>query len=446
MSSLAGKAQVYNSGHAVPATIQDSSTLTLAACISYALTHQPAFNQAQIGEDIAKANNAINLAGWWPQMNVTGNLVHYMQLGLATTGQNNTTIPGTANANQVRLSNTFLPQLTVSQSLFTPALLYAIKSAPLYTKQAQETTGLAKVDLAAGVSKSFYSILLTLKQIEVLKEDTTRLGKNLRDAFYRYKGGISDETDYQQAAIALNNSKAQLKQATENIRPLYAGLKQFMGYPPSKDFKVSFDTLQMVQAIQIDTLQQLGYEKRLEYQQLQTQRDLQRQQSNYYKFAFLPTASAFYNYNLGFQSNQFADLFDSHTPSSYVGLSLNIPIFTGFARTQNLKKSRLQEKVLGWTEVNLKSQISKEYDTALANYKSNRYNYELTEKNVTMARRVYFIVDLQYKQGIVPYLNMINAEANLITSEINHLNALFQVLSSKIDLQKAMGTLVPETN
>jgi len=36
---------------------------------------------------------------------------------------------------------------------------------------------------------------------------------------------------------------------------------------------------------------------------------------------------------------------------------------------------------------------------------------------------------------------VITAETNLINSEINYLNALFQVLSNKIDLQKAMGNI-----
>ena len=65
----------------------------------------------------------------------------------------------------------------------------------------------------------------------------------------------------------------------------------------------------------------------------------------------------------------------------------------------------------------------------------------MLQNNVTMAKRVYFVVTLQYKQGIVAYLNVITAESNLIQSEIGYLNALFQLLSSKIDLEKAMGVI-----
>ena len=116
-------------------------------------------------------------------------------------------------------------------------------------------------------------------------------------------------------------------------------------------------------------------------------------------------------------------------------------IFTGFARVHNLKKARLQERQIEWDQTDLKARINTEYTTALANYRSNRYNLDVLQKNVNMASRVYFVVMLQYKQGIVPYLNVITAESNLINSKISYLNALFQVLTNKVDLQKAMGNI-----
>ena len=134
-------------------------------------------------------------------------------------------------------------------------------------------------------------------------------------------------------------------------------------------------------------------------------------------------------------------LFSNSYPNSLVGLSLDMPIFTGFARTHSLERSRLQEKLIDWNETAEKSQIYTEYATSLANYKSDYYNLNILQDNVALATKVNFIVNLQYKQGLVAYLNLITAQTNLITAQINYTNALFQVLSSKIDLQKAMGII-----
>ncbi len=417
---------------ALPVTVKDTGKnsinqyLTLKQCIDYAMVHQPALNIAMINVDVAKTTNAINLSGWLPQVNASGDLIHNIKL---------------SNNAQNAYVNTFIPGITASQTIFNPSLLYAYKSAPLYVKQAQQVTDSTKIFLVSFVTKSFYNVLLTLEQINVLKEDTTRLGKSLRDAYHQYKGGIVDETDYEQADITLNNSKAQLKQANENVIPQYASLKRLMGYRAEQQFNVSFDTLEMMQSIHIDTNQQLQYEKRIEYLQNKTSKDIQNEFVNYYRFSFLPTVSAFYDYNLAFENNRLSDLMSTSYPNSLVGVSFSIPIFTGFARIHNLHKAKLQEQILDWNTNDLKLQIYSEYTSALANYKGNYYNLQLLQKNVALAKRVYFVVTLQYKQGIVPYLNVITAESNLITSEISYLNALFQVLSNKVDLQKAMGNI-----
>ncbi len=414
-------------------------SLTMEQCISYALKHQPALNQALLNTSIAKTTNAINLAGWLPQVNVSGSFIHYIQLPTTFIANNTPGGPPVETRNGV--VNTAIPDLSATQTIFNPQLLYAAKSAPLYVKEAQQITDSTRINVVTTVSKTFYNLLLTLEQISILKEDTARLGRNVMDTYHQYVGGIVDETDYEEAMISLNNSMGQLKQQMENVRPQYAVLKQIMGYPPEKQYNVVFDTIRMMQEIAFDTAQVLQFEKRIEFQQLQTVKKLQHQVTGYYNLAFLPTVSAFYNYYYEFENNSFSSLFTNAYPYSNIGLSLNIPIFTGFSRIENIHKSRLQEQVIDWAEVNLKSQIYTEYTSALANYKSNLYNWELLKDNEVRARNVYRIVSLQYKQGIVAYLNMIVAESNLIQAEVGYTNALFQLLSSKIDLEKALGDI-----
>jgi len=331
--------------------------------------------------------------------------------------------------------------LSVTQTIFNPALLYASRSADLYVHQAEQITDSTKIFLVAAVSKSFYSLLLTLEQINVLKEDTSRLAKNVHDTYHQFIAGTVDQTDFNEATITLNNSMAQLRQAQLNVQPQYIQLKQLMGMPPEQSFNVLYDTVQMKQDAAFDTTLALDYKMRIEFQELQTSRKLQDQAVRYYKLAWLPTVGAFFDYDLAFQNNNFGQLWTNTYPYSYIGLSLNFPIFTGFARTNSLKRARLQSQQLDWSEVDLKAQIASEYESALADYKSNLYNLEVMRNNADLAQKTYDIVTLQYGQGVVAYLNVITAESNLISSEIGYQNALFQLLSSKIDLEKSMGVI-----
>lgn len=417
-----------------------SEYLTLKQCIDYALIHQPGLNISLLNESIAKETNAVNISGFFPQVNIEGTFTHYIQLPTSFfSGTTGTT--GAPVGQRVGVVNTLTPEIYISQAIFSPSLIYAVRSAPLYIKQANQITDSTKINVASSVTKAFYNLLLTLEQINVLEQDTLMLRQSVEDTYHQLVGGIVDETDNDQAIVTLNNSKAQLKQATNNVIPQYATLKQLMGFPPEKQFNVNFDTLEMMNDIYFDTTQQLQFDKRIELQLINTNRELQHQTTHYYQNSFLPTVSAFYGKTFEFENNTFGKLFNNNYPTSLIGLSFDMPIFTGFARIHNLQKSKLEERVIDWDETEEKSQIYTEYTTALANYKSDYYNLKILQENVALAGKVNFIVNLQYKQGLVAYLNLITAQTNLITAQLNYTIALYQVLSSKIDLQKAMGMI-----
>ena len=417
-------------------TPDTTGALTLDSCVGYALKHEPLINMAIVNVAIVDATNRIATSGWLPQVNATGTFTHYNTLPTAFFNSN-----GTTTTQKSGVINTATPAVGVSQTIFNPSLLYAVRAAPLFTKQAQQITDSTKIEIIAAVSKTFYSLLNTLEQINVLKEDTARLAKNVSDTYHQYISGVADKTNYDEAVIALNNSLFSLRQATESVRPQYAQLKQVMGYPPTQHFNVLYDTVQMKSDIAFDTTLTLDMTKRPEYQYLQTTKQLQLQTINYYRHAWLPTLSAFFNYEDEFQNNNFGKMFSQGYPFSYEGLTLSVPIFTGFARVQNVRKARLQFDLLDWSEVELKSQIWTDYTTAMSNYKSNLYNLSVSQENTALAKETYDIVQRQYLQGVVPYLNVITAETNLITAELTYETSLFQVLSSKIDLEKAMGII-----
>jgi outer membrane protein TolC len=96
---------------------------------------------------------------------------------------------------------------------------------------------------------------------------------------------------------------------------------------------------------------------------------------------------------------------------------------------------------MDWDIVSLQSIIRTQYEQALATYKGNLANYSALKENVQLAIEVYNVIRLQYQQGIKTYLDVIVAESDLRTSQINLYTATYELLVSKIDLQKALGTL-----
>jgi len=408
------------------------TTVSLPQCISFALKNQPATKQAIIDEEINERNIGIALADWLPQVNATGNAQHYFQLpqqpfngGYITSG----------------VANSSTLSLTGNQVIYNNTVALASRTSKYSRQYYKQNTQSTQINVVADVSKAFYDVLLSQRQLAIINEDILRLRRSLKDAYAQYQAGVVDKIDYKQATIALNNELASKKQAEEAIKSKFAFLKQVMGLTAQKPIELAYDSTQLERETLIDTTQILDVNNRIEYQQLQTQKTLDNLNVDYYRWNFLPSVSAFGSYNLGYYNQNLSDLYSRSFPNSLVGLNLSIPIFTGSKRLQNVSKARLQVDRVDLDIVNTRNLINTEYVQALAGYKSSYNDYKVLRENVALAKDVYNVVFLQYREGVKTYLNVITAESDLRTSELNYYNALFNVLSTKIDLQKALGTL-----
>jgi outer membrane protein TolC len=339
------------------------------------------------------------------------------------------------------VKNTSSLQLNADQVIFNSEVFLAGKSARYYKLRSRQAANQSKIQLVVQVSKAYYDVLLSAAQLDFLKEDYARQEKSMKDAQSQYEAGVSDKIDYQRASISLNNIKSEIYGTREEIKAKYAFLKELMGYPAGQPLKVSYDSVKMMRDSWIDTVKGVNYHNRIEYQLMLTGLKLQKSNVDYFKMGFLPELSAYANYNLVYQSDALVDLYRSDFPNSAVGLRLSFPIFQGTRRIQQLKRANLQYSEMALDTLNLKSRMNTEYEQAMASYKSNLKAYEASLENAQMANEVYNTVRLQYNQGIKTYLEVIVSETDLRSSRINQLNALYRLLSSKIDVENALGII-----
>lgn len=406
--------------------------VTLKNAVEYAIKNQPGIQQSLIDEQITASTIKSKLADWYPQVNFNYNLQHNFILQTSVIGGNNV---------KFGVNNTSNGQFTLSQTIFNKDVLLAKRTKGDVQLQSRQATENNKIDLVANVSKAFYDVLATTQQIKVADENIVRIERSLQDATYQYKAGVTDKIDYKRATISLNNIKASKKSNEELLKAKIEYLKALMGYPESGTLNIVYDSLAMEKEIAIDTLQQPDYKSRIEYKLLETQRNLLQSNVLYNRWSFLPSVSANGAYNLNFQNNEFSKLYSNNFPNSFAALTLTVPLFQGGKRKANIETAELQLKRNDKDISNLKSVVNAQYAQALANYKSSLENYQALKENVALAKEVYDVVQLQYRSGIKTYLEVITAETDLRTSQINYFNALYQVLSGKVDVQKALGQI-----
>jgi outer membrane protein len=417
-----------------------TDSITIDECLKYAFLHQPLVKQLKLDEEIASLQTRISLADWIPQVAASAGLQHYLkQPVLLFPDFNNPSGPKILIPSGV-LYNSSLG-FTATQNIFNPDVYVAGRSARLYRMHSKQASKEALTGLVVEISKAFYNVLLSQEQLSIINREITRLTKSLEDSYALYQSGKTDMIDYKRATMALNEAKAGKKSAEEAIHTKLDVLKHLIGYPVEEALLLKTDAASLEKDLMVDTLKNVNIYNRIEYQLLRTDLQLQKARIAYYKAGILPSLSAFANYNFIFQNDRASDLYNRSYPNSIVGLTLTVPIFQGFKRTENIRKSRLEYDRLALDTVTLRSEIRTEYMSALSSYKSNLALFNATRQNTDLAREIYNMVRLQYTQGIKSYLEVLVSETDLMSANISNLNALFMLMFSKLDLQKASGEL-----
>jgi outer membrane protein TolC len=405
---------------------------TLEQCVDYALENRAAVEQAVIDEAIGDREIKSNLSGWFPQISASYGATNNLKLQQQPFGDQVITLGRKYTSNVL---------FEARQTLFSSNLLLASRAARFARQQLDLNTVNTKINTVVEVSKAFYDLLLTQEQIRILDENLVRQEKQYNDARSRFEVGLVDKTDYQRASITLANIRSDRNRAKEAVSAKQAYLKQLMGLPVESTIELSFDYDAMQQAVLLDTTEVVDFANRVELQQLRSQRELLSLNTSFNKWNFIPTISAFINYNSLYFNDEFANLYNNAFPTSSAGLQVSVPIFQGTRRIQSLKIARLEEERADIGIEEARKAINTEYKTALANYKSDYYEWLTLRDNMEAAQEVYDIIRLQYDEGVKAYVELIVAETDLRTTQLNYYNALYGVLASKLDYERALGNI-----
>lgn len=406
-----------------------SPSSSLQDFIEYAWGNRGYIKQSEIDQKIVDREIASSLSAWFPQI---GSQINYSRNLIE---QNNQI------ANSTTFKHSGLVNIYADQKIIDAGLFQASKASPLLKENAEHNLKLEKINTVVEVSKAYYDILTTTRQIEIINDNIQRIKRQLEDATIRLETGIVDKTDSKRAQISLANSEMENKRLTENLDAKYAVFAEIIGFTGYFDFRLNFEKVNLSKDILLNIESNPSFQNRIEMQQLQTFKELQKVNTLYNKWSFLPSLSASYNYAWDFRNQSMNGFLNSNQPRSLAGVSLTFPIFQGGKRIHEIKKSQLVEERIDWDIINLQRYFYTEYERAVANYNSNLYNYETAQQTVEWSQEVYEIIRLQYNEGLKNYLELMTAENELKASQINFLNSVYAVLSAKLDVEKSLGKI-----
>lgn len=161
------------------------------------------------------------------------------------------------------------------------------------------------------------------------------------------------------------------------------------------------------------------------------------------KVQYLPKLYARFGYGWNTAAASGSDLFVSRRwlDNGAIGITASIPIFDGFLKSNKIQQNKLQVEQIENQMSYLEKSIDLQIEQSQISLNSQLETLEVQKQNVELAQEVYDISKIKYQEGVGSNLEVIDADASLKEAQTNYLNALYQAITSQIELKKALGTL-----
>jgi outer membrane protein TolC len=419
---------------------------SLQQAIDYAMQHQVNVLNAGIDESLAeKKVNEIMGAGL-PQINASFDFKDFLELPTSfIPAEFFGGPPGTFAPIKFGTQYQSTAGLDASQLLFSGDYFLGLKASKVFVELSQRNAQRTRIETASAVSKAYYTVIISEERMKLMDANIARLKKALEDTKALNENGFVEKLDYDRLSVAYNNLLVEQEKIQRLLKIGTYLLKYQMGMDISSPLTltdkladVKFEPLKDVSA------QKFDYEKRVEYNLFTVQYKLAKLDLKRQRFSYLPTAVAYASLNGSSQSNEF-DVWDTRKPwypMALVGAKFTMPVFTGLARHSRNQQAKLSVMKAENNMEMIRQAIDLELASATAGLQNASSSLEIQKKNIETAEEVYRVSKIKFESGVGSNLEMITAETTLKESQTNYFNALYDAMISKIDFDKANGTLI----
>jgi len=161
---------------------------------------------------------------------------------------------------------------------------------------------------------------------------------------------------------------------------------------------------------------------------------------------YLPSVYAALNYSVMSQADKFELENLEWVKSSAAMLQVQIPLFDGFRTPAKVAQYRASLRQLDYAEADLRNIIRMDVDQSRRELERAIRTVAVQEENVREAQRGYEIAKVRYESGLGTQIELLDAELQLDHARVNRLQALYDTRIAHMQLERAMGTPLEQTN
>jgi outer membrane protein len=331
----------------------------------------------------------------------------------------------------------------LSQLIFDGSYIVALQASKTYLKYYQNAKQKTDFEIKEAVINSYGNVLLAEESIAILEKNKAILQKTMSDTKATFKNGLIEEESVEQLEITLTSINSTLNYNKRLVDVAYKMLKITLGMDINDVLKLT-DKLDNLTVSNLDlafSQNEFAVSENINYQMAQNFQEQRNLELKLQKSKALPSLSANVNYGSTAFNNQFQFFTQNQKWFNYsnMGISLNVPIFSSFARSSRTQQAKIaldQAKTqLTETEQKLKLQ----YASAKSDYEFSIEEYATAKSNLALSERIERKQQIKFTEGLSSSFDFNDAQRQLYAAQQKYLQSMVDVINKKAALEKIIN-------
>ncbi|MGI6047316.1 MAG: TolC family protein [Petrimonas sp.] len=428
------------------------NTYSLQQCLEYAIENNHNLKKLQF--DKAKSAYARNevFGALLPQINGTANLNDNLKKAkFIMPNFINSMLPPSAqdpNASKymtIEMGTNYNANMGVSlnQQLFNLALFNTLEITKTAEKMAVLGVESGEEDVIGQTTGLYYAIQSTEYAVKQMAKSIELVNKMLKMMEVNYENGIVKKVDVDRLKVNLVNLTTQ-KSNIENMANVQKNLlKLQMGLDVNQSLEILPINLEFFEEkVNSNVVTPFLPTNQLSHRIITEKLNMVKLQKKSAVYENMPTLSLLLNYQYNGVSDEF---FRGETnywyPTSVIGVSLRVPIFSGLSRKAKIRQSEMEiQKAVEDTKM-LEQSLNMAYINAQLKLSDTRRTIELQRDNQKLAEDVFGVAENNFVLGLSSMSDVLNASQSLVQAQLSYANALNDYMKAYIELKKASGNI-----
>jgi outer membrane protein TolC len=285
--------------------------------------------------------------------------------------------------------------------------------------------------------------IVAVENHKMLTDNYSEVSKQLKETTALYENGFVEEQNVEQLELNLGKIEIAVENAKRQIDISRNLLKFQLGISLSDSINLTDSMESLVERAKIDINGRYSYniENNIQYKVADAWVDMRETQVRLEKMKYAPSMFFFFNQNWSSYRNDFK-YFNSSTQwfdATLLGVTLNVPIFSGFQRTAKLQKAKIVSQKAMVQREQLKAGLQLDLSVANANFNQALSAFNISKQNVEVATKIRNKTNRKFQEGMATSFEVTQAEAQLIDDQFNYIQSALQLFEAKTRIDELLN-------